>query len=931
MRNIYTIIISCLLAISCSPQGSDESSWHIDSIIDEAKDTSGHWLNTNTLFWFAEDVSTDTNYYLLYISNNAERTTTRYLLEKGQLDSESARKFPHLAGKGLALKFSSPLLSNDIKPLLKSRLLLVKTDSSDAVLKVSDVQTGNVIDALYSEQAEQVIDLGSSIVETVSEQAAEQITQFKLWAPTAINVDVLVFNQDKEKLASYPLVEDGVTGAWSVKVKKNLFAQYYQYQIKVFHSVTKQVESIITTDPYSLSLSANSEFSQVTDLTHSATKPNGWDEQVVPTVANYEDNIFYELHIRDFSAGETALIDESVRGKYSAFSQTNSFGIKHLKELKAAGLNNIHLLPAFDIGTVNEEPAQRLSLQDNKAKLCRIYPEHSICASDIADNTVLIDLLNSYDPQSSDAQALVSQLRPFDDYNWGYDPFHYTVPEGSYAQNPDGNARIIEFRQMVQSIHQLGFRVIMDVVYNHTHQAGLNKTSVLDKIVPGYYQRLNPQTGFIEQSTCCDNTATERTMMAKLMTDSLVVWARDYKIDGFRFDLMAHQPKDVMLNTREAVLAVDADNYFYGEGWNFGEVAHNQRFVQASQLELGGTQIGTFTDRLRDAVRGGGMTESGDAIRRLQGIGNGLVTVPNELRSADDSINDYLSMADVLRVGLAGNLASFPIENASGEMVTGKDIPYGDQPAGYALDPADTINYVSKHDNQTLWDNNQYRIGFNVSTDDRVRMQVLSLSYPLFAQGIPFLHMGSELLRSKSYLRDSYDYGDWFNKVDFSGQTNNYNVGLPPAEKDQQNWSVIGKIIKQNQGKDSVTAEHIAFSKERFIEMLKIRMSTPLFRLTNAMQINNAVSFLNTGPKQTPGLIVMKIDGNKLSDLNSTYQQIIVVFNSADKAQTFAYTDAKKFSLHPVQAASTDTLINTSKAELSGFTVNKFTTAVFVK
>jgi len=156
-------------------------------------------------------------------------------------------------------------------------------------------------------------------------------------------------------------------------------------------------------------------------------------------------------------------------------------------------------------------------------------------------------------------------------------------------------------------------------------------TAVLDKIVPNYYHRLDPITGKIAQSTCCDNTATENVMMAKLMTDSLTVWARDYKIDGFRFDLMAHQPKSTMIKARKAVQAVDSDTYFYGEGWNFGEVANNQRFRQASQLELGGTQIVTFTDRLRDAFRGGAFSASGDDIRKSQGIGSGLGTLPNEL------------------------------------------------------------------------------------------------------------------------------------------------------------------------------------------------------------------------------------------------------------------------------------------------------------
>ena len=159
------------------------------------------------------------------------------------------------------------------------------------------------------------------------------------------------------------------------------------------------------------------------------------------------------------------------------------------------------------------------------------------------------------------------------------------------------------------------------------------------------------------------------------------------------------------------------------------------------------------------------------------------------------------------------------------------------------LDPADTINYVSKHDNQTLWDNSQYRLPFDVSTDDRVRMHLQSLAFTLFAQGIPFIHMGSEFMRSKSFLRDSYDYSDWFNRVDFSKQNNYYNVGLPPAAKDQANWPLIQEVLKGHQGRDHVEAKHIQFSSKVFEEMLVLRTSSPLFRLTTSEQIIDKVTF----------------------------------------------------------------------------------------
>jgi len=430
--------------------------------------------------------------------------------------------------------------------------------------------------------------------------------------------------------------------------------------------------------------------------------------------------------------------------------------------------------------------------------------------------------------------------------------------------------------------------------------------------------------------------------MAKLMTDSLVVWARDYKIDGFRFDLMGHQPKDAMLAAREAVRQVDSDTYFYGEGWNFGEVASNSQFIQASQLELGGSEIGTFSDRLRDAVRGGG-----NNTRDSQGIGNGLLTFPNNKQPSNNQDQtkmqaEYNLRMDQLRIGLAGNLINFPLTIVNGEIILGKDIAYGDQPTGYALDPADTINYVSKHDNQTLWDNSQYRLPFDVSTEDRVRMHVQSLSFALFAQGIPFIHMGSEFMRSKSFLRDSYDYGDWFNRVDFSKQNNFYNVGLPPAEKDQANWPLIKEVLDGNQERDHVNTEQIQRSSNAFIEMLAIRMSSPLFRLTTEQSIIDKVSFLNVAKseqgvgkntEQQTGLLVMKIDDTQGQAVDSKYQSLLVIFNTSDNTQTFISDSlsTQGYQLHPIQRTGSDDVVKLSEVTAEGFIVPPLSSVVFVK
>lgn len=923
-------------------------------IDNQATESSVHWLTPNLLVMPKSNqdvvyqlISTGLNVgnsVGISVGNNKQKILKgdfdAMMLLKSDFPTDLAQKFPHLAN---FQAYTVDLSPSKAKALLKQQLLVVALDRSHQTQKVSFVQTGAVIDALYTQgdnDADEVTDLGATII---NNQAGEGVSRgdsagvsFKLWAPTAQAVSVQLFDDNLQAIPNGKLemLEDSQTGVWQVLTDNQARYAYYKYQVDVYHPASQKVESLMVTDPYSLSLSVNSEYSQVVDLNDVITQPDNWLTQKIPSVKNVEDNVFYETHIRDFSANEQRLSSPKYKGKYKAFSEENSDGMKHLKSLQAAGLNNIHLLPTFDIATVNEDDSKHLDIDDSLGKVCTITPNTSICQQPYDEKQTIKELLQSYAVEGEQAQQLVSELRQVDNYNWGYDPFHYTVPEGSYAIDAQGVSRLVEFREMIQSLHDLGFRVIMDVVYNHTHQAGLEPNSVLDKIVPAYYHRLDPITGAIEQSTCCDNTATERVMMAKLMTDSLVVWARDYKIDGFRFDLMGHQPKDAMLKAREAVRSVDADTYFYGEGWNFGEVASNSQFIQASQLELGGSEIGTFSDRLRDAVRGGG-----NNTRDSQGVGNGLLTFPNEKQANEKKtqvLSDYNLRMDQLRIGLAGNLINFPLRTLNGKKILGKDIPYGDQPTGYALDPADTINYVSKHDNQTLWDNSQYRLPYDVSTDDRVRMHLQSLSYALFAQGIPFIHMGSEFMRSKSFLRDSYDYGDWFNRVDFSKQDNFYNVGLPSAAKDQDNWPLIKQVLAGHEGRDHVNATHIQFASAAFTDMLAIRMSSPLFRLTSEKQIIDKVSFLNTtvskeGVAQQVGLLVMMIDDTQGTPVDNNTESMMVIFNSSAETQIFNGVKAQGYQLHPIHKAGEDDVVKHSKVTATGFIVPALSSVVFVK
>ena len=312
--------------------------------------------------------------------------------------------------------------------------------------------------------------------------------------------------------------------------------------------------------------------------------------------------------------------------------------------------------------------------------------------------------LSKLPPDSEQQQAAVTAVKDADPFNWGYDPYHYLVPEGSYAVNPA--QRTLEYRRMVAALNGAGLRVIQDVVFNHTAASGQAERSVLDKVVPGYYHRLNLD-GVVENSTCCSNTATEHTMMRKLMIDALLLQAREYKVDGFRFDLMGHHLVSDMQAARKALdsLTLQRDGVdgkkiaLYGEGWDFGEVQGGKRGPNATQVRMYGQGIGTFNDRIRDALRGGnpfgGLQD--------QGFATGLVTLPNgQPQNADKA--RLLKLGDQIRVGLTGNLRDYRFTNAAGQTVAGKDLKYGDAPAGYAASPREAITYASAHDNQTLFE-----------------------------------------------------------------------------------------------------------------------------------------------------------------------------------------------------------------------------------
>ncbi|HEX2619069.1 MAG TPA: pullulanase-type alpha-1,6-glucosidase, partial [Phototrophicaceae bacterium] len=646
------------------------------------------------------------------------------------------------------------------------------------------------------------------------------------------------------------MTRDDVTGVWSVTGEAGWKGKYYLFEVQVYVRTTGKIETNLVTDPYSVSLSMNSKRSQLVDLRDADLKPEGWETLIKPPLNAPEDITIYELHVRDFSINDET-VNPDYRGTFMAFTETQSAGMQHLIGLQQAGLSHIHLLPAFDIATIEENAAER------------VVPDPAELAS--------------FPPDSDQQQALIDNTRDKDGFNWGYDPYHYTVPEGSYSTNPDGTTRILEFRDMVQSLNQNGLRVVMDVVYNHTTAAGQADKSVLDKIVPDYYYRLDAN-GNIATSSCCPNTATEHDMMEKLMVDSLMVWATQYKVDGFRFDLMGHHMKRNIEKVRQVLdgLTLEKDGvdgkqiYLYGEGWDFGEVADNARGINATQLNMAGTGIGTFSDRLRDAVRGGnpfgGLQE--------QGFINGLYVDPNGITpgSEDEQLVQLLLFSDQIRVGLAGNLAAYQFIGRDDELIAGTDVPYNGNPAGYTQDPQENIIYIEAHDNETLFDIIQLKAPANTSMADRVRMQGLGLSIVTLSQGVPFYHAGMDMLRSKSIDRNSYNSGDWFNVLDFSYQENGWGRGLPPASDNQGNWEIFKPLLANPDLKPST--EDVQASVKHYEEMLSIRYSSPLFRLQTASQIQEMLSFQNTGSEQIPGLIVMTLTDTQ--NLDDQYGTIVV-------------------------------------------------------
>ena len=858
-------------------------------------DYAGHWVDANTFVWNVDDEVAEVRLHHsasagIVADDNDNVNGTAVTLSAIDLTDEQKSNAPQVSSWRA---FSGDWSVDDAKAILKSQQVLVGYNNEGKAIAATYVQAAKVLDDIYTKGDADADEATLGVTYN-----AEGVN-VAVWAPTAQSVHLKVYDTNKNETASHAMVEDANSGVWSYEGDANLDRQFYRFELSVYHYQNKNLETLLTSDPYSVGLSTNGDYSQFVDLTDSDLMPDGWQDHRVVAAGNYEDAVIYEGHIRDFSALDEST-DEANRGKYLAFTETNSLPVQHLQKLVDNGLTYFHMLPANDIASINEDSASIVNLDNTVAELCALKSDAPVCGAESDDET-LRSVLESYNTYSNDAAELMNVLREVDSFNWGYDPQHFNVPDGIYASSADGVARITEMRAMIKALHDLGLRVVLDVVYNHTSSAGMSDNSVLDMVVPGYYYSRNTLTGAIIQSTCCNDTALEHRMMDKVMVDSLKIWTQHYNFDGFRFDIMSHGSKPQMLAARDVIQAIDNDTHFYGEGWT----RDDRGFEQANQFNMAGTEIGTFNDRLREGVRKG------------------------KFFSNDANDNDAYKQQDIIKLGLAGSLADYVLKSANGTSSLGSAF----SPNMYAKDPADVINYISKHDNETLWDQLQFVLSPTKDMQARVRAQNVSHSIVLLSQGIPFLQMGGDFLRSKSLDRNTYDAGDWYNTVDFTFDSNNWNKGLPLDKGDKSDEDLLRFALNAD---SNVGSSEIAFASNVFNEFLKIRTTSPLFSLTTAKDIINRVGFHNIGKSQTQGLIVMSIDdGSGLEDLDPANDALVVVINGSNTELSHSISTAEDFSLHSVQADSVDGTVSGAsfnQGEGEGtFTVPALTTAVFVK
>ncbi|MDR1544746.1 MAG: type I pullulanase [Prevotellaceae bacterium] len=498
-------------------------------------------------------------------------------------------------------------------------------------------------------------------------------SDFCVWSPAAQAVTLKIYDvaNGGEPIEQYKM-KPAEYGVWRFSVKKDLLGKFYTFQVAQGDSVYAETPGI-----WANAVGINGNRAAVIDF--AKTNPDGWKNDVRPKMEHFTDAVIYELHYRDFSISETS--GEQNKGKFLCLTENGTVspdgektGLAHLKEL---GITHIQILPSYDYGSIDE------------AKL---------------DENV---------------------------YNWGYDPKNYNVPEGSYATDPaNPYSRIFEFKKMVQTLHQNGIRVILDVVYNHTF---VNENSHLNLLVPKYFYRFNADGTWSNASGCGNETASERAMVRRFIVESAKYWVNEYHIDGFRFDLMGIHDIETMKAVRAALDDIDPTISIHGEGWTAAgsPLPDEQRALKQNAPKFYPTAV--FSDDIRDALRGN-WTEGnkGGFI-----VGNGY----------EESV----------KFGIVGATAHPQVDMAK--------ICHAN--SAYAAAPFQTINYVSCHDDPCFTDKMRAILP-QTSENELLALDKLAQTIVLTSQGVPFIFAGEEIFRNKKMVHNSYNSPDSINQIDWT-------------------------------------------------------------------------------------------------------------------------------------------------------------------
>ena len=507
-------------------------------------------------------------------------------------------------------------------------------------------------------------------------------TKFTLWAPTAEEVRVLLYDSGNEGSAYQTLsLEMGEDGIWNTSIKEDLKGKFYTFNVKVNGKWLGDTPGIMAK-----AVGVNGKRAAVIDLR--STDPEGWANDVRPLLKDYADIIVYEMHHRDFSLDSVSGIRN--KGKFLALtelgtttSQGEKTGIDHLKEL---GVTHVHILPSYDYASVDES-------KPDKAQ-----------------------------------------------YNWGYDPQNYNVPDGSYSTDPyKPDVRIKEFKQMVQALHKAGIRVVLDVVYNHTFNT---EESNFERTVPGYFYRQTKDGKPANGSGCGNETASDRAMMRKYMVESVLYWINEYHIDGFRFDLMGIHDIETMNEIRAAVDKIDPSIFIYGEGWaaSAPQLDQEELAMKANIYKM--PRIAAFSDEMRDGLRGGWDDDRKGAF---------LIGQPGHEMS--------------IKFGLVGAVKHPQVINDS--------VNYSKEP--WALQPTQMISYVSCHDDMCLADRLKATMP-DATDEERASLHKLAETFVFTSQGVPFVVAGDAMMRDKYGIHNSYNSPDSINTIDWRNKTIHHDV-----------------------------------------------------------------------------------------------------------------------------------------------------------